>query len=143
MSPSNPSSGWLSRDFVEPSSLRTALTLGGEAAGDALSYAWEHWENVRGLKNPLGYLYRVGQSSTRRRKTPIVFARPDGHDLGSSPSSRSRSRSCPSVNGSRSSLSMAMGGGPPRWPKSLACESRRSKHTQPADSHDSAMHWRC
>ena len=32
------------------------------------------------MANPLGYLYRVGQSSTRRRKTPIVFARPDTHE---------------------------------------------------------------
>jgi DNA-directed RNA polymerase specialized sigma24 family protein len=56
------------------------VDAGREAAGDALSYAWEHWAKVRTLKNPLGYLYRVGQSSTRRRKTAIVFARPDGHD---------------------------------------------------------------
>jgi DNA-directed RNA polymerase specialized sigma24 family protein len=72
-------------ELAEPR-LRRALVAaygvdaGREAAGDALSYAWEHWDKVRGLKNPLGYLYRVGQSSTRRRKTPIVFARPDGHD---------------------------------------------------------------
>jgi DNA-directed RNA polymerase specialized sigma24 family protein len=53
------------------------IDAGREAAGDALSYAWEHWDKVGAMANPLGYLYRVGQSSTRRRKTPIVFARPD------------------------------------------------------------------
>jgi DNA-directed RNA polymerase specialized sigma24 family protein len=52
------------------------IEFGREAAADALSYAWEHWDQVCSMKNPLGYLYRVGQSSTRRRKTPIVFARP-------------------------------------------------------------------
>lgn len=39
---------------------------GREATGDALSWAWEHWDFVADLKRPLGYLYRVGQSSTRR-----------------------------------------------------------------------------
>jgi DNA-directed RNA polymerase specialized sigma24 family protein len=56
------------------------IDAGREAAGDALSYAWEHWDRVRAMANPLGYLYRVGQSSTRRRKTPIVFARPETHE---------------------------------------------------------------
>jgi DNA-directed RNA polymerase specialized sigma24 family protein len=70
---------------AEPS-LRRALVaaygvdLGRDAAGEALSYAWEHWDQVSGMNNPLGYLYRVGQSSTRRRKVPVVFARPDGND---------------------------------------------------------------
>ena len=48
------------------SRLRIALSarfgpeLGAEATADALLYAWQHWERVRGLKNPAGYLYRVG-----------------------------------------------------------------------------------
>lgn len=41
-----------------------------EAAAEALAYAWEHWSDVRLMTNPLGYLYRVGQSRTRRRRTP-------------------------------------------------------------------------
>ena len=40
--------------------------VGREAAAEALAYGWEHWERVRGMKNPLGYLYRVGQSRSRR-----------------------------------------------------------------------------
>ena len=28
------------------------------------------------MANPAGYLYRVGQSSVRRRKVPVVFERP-------------------------------------------------------------------
>jgi RNA polymerase sigma-70 factor (ECF subfamily) len=44
----------------------------GDAAAEALSYAWEHWEMVRGLDNPAGYLYRVGLSRTRARKRPVL-----------------------------------------------------------------------
>lgn len=58
---------------VEPR-LRRALTadrgpqLGREATAEALAYAWEHWERVRAMGNPVGYLYRVGQSRTRSRR---------------------------------------------------------------------------
>ena len=51
---------------VEPR-LRAALsaTLGSEpgrdAAGDALAYAWEHWNEVCEMENPIGYLYVVGR----------------------------------------------------------------------------------
>ena len=50
---------------------------GREATADALAYAWEHWSKVRAMSNPSGYLYRVGQSSVRRRKAPVLFERPD------------------------------------------------------------------
>jgi RNA polymerase sigma-70 factor (ECF subfamily) len=47
---------------------------GAEATAEALAYAWEHWDRVAGLDNPTGYLYRVGQSRTRRirRVTPLL-----------------------------------------------------------------------
>jgi DNA-directed RNA polymerase specialized sigma24 family protein len=45
---------------------------GREAASEALAWAWEHWAKVQAMSNPLGYLYRVGQTRSRRR--PIVFA---------------------------------------------------------------------
>jgi DNA-directed RNA polymerase specialized sigma24 family protein len=51
---------------------------GREATADALAYAWEHWTKIRALTNPAGYLYRVGQSSVRRRKVPVLFERPVG-----------------------------------------------------------------
>lgn len=48
--------------------------VGREATADALAYAWEHWETVRVLENPSGYLYRVGQSASRRyRKHRKLF----------------------------------------------------------------------
>lgn len=41
---------------------------GRTAALDALSWAWEHWREVQAMANPVGYLYRVGQSSVRRHR---------------------------------------------------------------------------
>ncbi len=46
----------------------------GEAVAEALAYAWEHWERVTAMDNPAGYLYRVGQSRTRARRTPRLPA---------------------------------------------------------------------
>ena len=43
-----------------------------EAAAEALAYAWEHWETVREMANPAGYLYRVGLSRTRARKRLVL-----------------------------------------------------------------------
>jgi DNA-directed RNA polymerase specialized sigma24 family protein len=41
-----------------------------DAVAEALAYAFERWDEVRELANPVGYLYRVGQSRTRARKAP-------------------------------------------------------------------------
>ena len=41
-------------------------TDGREACVDALSWAWEHWDRLATVEHPVGYLYRVGQSATRR-----------------------------------------------------------------------------
>ena len=66
--------------------LRRALTAaygperGREATADALAYAWEHWTRVRRMRNPTGYLYRVGQSRSRPRKRRLLWARPDASD---------------------------------------------------------------
>jgi DNA-directed RNA polymerase specialized sigma24 family protein len=60
---------------VEPR-LRRALAVafgrdvGGEATAEALAYAWENWERISTMANPAGYLYRVGRSRARQRKTP-------------------------------------------------------------------------
>jgi len=48
--------------------------VGTEATADALEYAWENWERIRAMDNPGGYLYRVGQSRSRRyRRRPAVL----------------------------------------------------------------------
>ena len=50
---------------------------GREATAEALAYAWEHWEHVKTMSNVTGYLYRVGQSKTRERRTHQLFVRPE------------------------------------------------------------------
>lgn len=45
---------------------RYGLEIGVEAAADAMAYAWEHWDRVGAMDNPLGYLWRVAQTSVRR-----------------------------------------------------------------------------
>lgn len=64
-------------DFVQGTRPRLLRAFAGcrgedaaEAAAEALAYAWEHWERIRTMDNPAGYLFRVGQSRTRRRRTP-------------------------------------------------------------------------
>jgi RNA polymerase sigma-70 factor (ECF subfamily) len=39
---------------------------GSEAVAEGAAYAWERWDRVRAMENPAGFLYRVGQSRTRR-----------------------------------------------------------------------------
>jgi RNA polymerase sigma-70 factor (ECF subfamily) len=41
---------------------------GHEACQDAMAYAWEHADRLRAMDNPVGYLYRVGQTSVRRQR---------------------------------------------------------------------------
>lgn len=63
---------------VEPS-LRRALTghIGEHAVADAvaeaLAYAWEHRDRVLHMENPAGYLYRVAQSRSRRRRQGLLL----------------------------------------------------------------------
>lgn len=64
--------------FVEHAErrLRMALTAvygqeaGRDATAEALAYAWEHWDRISAMQNPVGYLYRVGRTSQRRRMEP-------------------------------------------------------------------------
>jgi RNA polymerase sigma factor (sigma-70 family) len=52
-------------------------TDGREACVDALSWAWEHWDRLVAVEHPVAYLYRVGQSATRRfvpRPLPVRLA---------------------------------------------------------------------
>ncbi|MFV1971265.1 MAG: RNA polymerase sigma factor [Acidimicrobiia bacterium] len=48
--------------------------LGREATAEAVAYAWENWERLSSMSNPVGFLYRVGQSRVRRHRssTPPV-----------------------------------------------------------------------
>lgn len=67
---------------VEPGLRRShfaalGLERGREATAEALAWSWEHWPKVKRARNPIGYLFRVGQSRTRSKRTPPVFDRDD------------------------------------------------------------------
>ena len=47
---------------------RYGMQLGRDATLDAMVYGWEHWDRVSQMKNPVGYLYRVGSSRVRASK---------------------------------------------------------------------------
>lgn len=63
------------------SRLREALSAalgsdrGREAAADTLAYAWEHWERVSRMDNPVGYLYVLGRNRARKafRQRSVVL----------------------------------------------------------------------
>lgn len=51
---------------------------GREATSEAMAYAWEHWTEVAAMANPVGYLFRVGQSRTRPRRAVVLKVAPSG-----------------------------------------------------------------
>ena len=66
---------------AEPS-LRRALVArygfdrGREATAEALAWGFEHWDRLRTMENPTGYLYRVAQSRTKVRRR-LALPAPD------------------------------------------------------------------
>ena len=46
---------------------RHGLDEGCDLAAEALGYAFEHWDRLAAMANPVGYLYRVAENSGRRR----------------------------------------------------------------------------
>jgi len=52
------------------------VDVGSEATADAMAYAWERWDALEAMKNPTGYLFRVGQSSSRRYRRRHVALPP-------------------------------------------------------------------
>ena len=68
---------------------RLGVDVGNDVTNEALTYAWEHWDRMRTLDNPVGYLYRVAQSAARRharwrRSTALLPAEERSTELGSS-----------------------------------------------------------
>ncbi len=58
------------------------LEVGVEATSDALAYGWESWERLQKMSNPVGYLYRVGQTAAaRHRRQPPLLDRPTPDEL--------------------------------------------------------------
>jgi RNA polymerase sigma factor (sigma-70 family) len=72
---------------VEPR-LRHALVAaygsdaGSDAAAEALSWAYEHWDRMQGIRSPVAYLFRVGQTRTRhsRRSLPVAAPPIESHE---------------------------------------------------------------
>jgi len=62
------------------------VELGSDACADALAWAWEHWPRLATMTNPVGYLFRVGQSATRKqrrwRRTVVLPREPAADDAG-------------------------------------------------------------
>lgn len=63
--------------------LRQALSatlgsdLGRDAAAEAIAYAWENWDRVSSMENPVGYLYVLGRNRGRReqrRRRPVLMS---------------------------------------------------------------------
>ena len=72
------------RSFVEENEPRVRQALsarlghqtGREATAEALAYAWEHWDRVEEMTNPVGYLYAVGRDRGRKsltRRRPVFY----------------------------------------------------------------------
>jgi len=50
--------------------------LGKEMTAESLAYGWEHWDRIREMDNPPGYLYTVGRDRGRRliaRNRPVLL----------------------------------------------------------------------
>lgn len=65
-------------EHVEPRLRQALVSVCGterarDAVADGLAYAWQHWDRVRAMDNPAGYVYRVARSRTRLRRTRTVF----------------------------------------------------------------------
>ena len=43
---------------------------GLEGTSEALAHAWEHWDRIKRVDNPAGYVYRIGQRHAARQKPP-------------------------------------------------------------------------
>jgi DNA-directed RNA polymerase specialized sigma24 family protein len=68
-------------DLRRALSARYGVEVGVEVTADVLAYAWERWTRISAMENPVGYLFRVGQSAARRYRRRSV-ALPLVHTAG-------------------------------------------------------------
>jgi DNA-directed RNA polymerase specialized sigma24 family protein len=71
---------------AEPKLRRSLVAAMGGDAGrsatfEALSWAWENWPKVESMRNPVGYLYRLGRNTGRRRVQRVEFFAPNEMQL--------------------------------------------------------------
>jgi RNA polymerase sigma factor (sigma-70 family) len=61
---------------------RYGVEIGSEAAAEAMRVAWERWPSLAEMSNPVGFLFRVGQSHARphlrwaRRRARLLASTP-------------------------------------------------------------------
>jgi DNA-directed RNA polymerase specialized sigma24 family protein len=53
---------------------------GRDATAEALAWAWASWPKSASLGRPVAYLFRVGQSRTRRLRLRVVVERPSSQE---------------------------------------------------------------
>lgn len=46
------------------------VQVGRDAAADALALAWERWDRVSVMANPVGYVFGIGRNKARRMSRP-------------------------------------------------------------------------
>jgi DNA-directed RNA polymerase specialized sigma24 family protein len=76
-------------EFVADARIRLARAFtaaygpdrGQDALAEAMAYAWTHFDELQAMGNPVGYLFRVGQSRTRPRKRVALFPAPQDRGL--------------------------------------------------------------
>ena len=44
---------------------RYGVEAGGDIHAESMAWAWQNWAKLQAMENPVGYLYRVAQSSAR------------------------------------------------------------------------------
>jgi len=59
------------------------VEIGRDAAEEALVYAWKNWDRVFQMKNPAGYVFRVGHRMAQKmaKKERATFALPDPQEV--------------------------------------------------------------
>lgn len=64
---------------------RYGVELGVEACAEAIAWAWANRDKLLEMRNPVGYLYRVGQTAVRtqvrRQRVPDLPHEEPDHDL--------------------------------------------------------------
>lgn len=63
---------------------RYGSDVGAEVTAETMAWAWEHQAELAEMKNPAGYLFRVGQSKSRRfirwRREQVRFPKEPVHE---------------------------------------------------------------
>ena len=52
-----------------------------DAVANALIHAWENWDRVAAMENPMGYLYTIARRDAMRRPRSALLPQPSDHEL--------------------------------------------------------------